>query len=235
MLEFEPDADADVATDATPKRDQYSVIRQGRSTLYLDLDSGLNLHYTRGLVDAEDSKTIFRLLERHLTYNSAKDSKVLIFGKYVDIPRRQVAYGEPGTFYRFAGNVVEARNWYEDGIIETLLRKLRHKLEVHAGSQFNFVLINRYEDGDQYIGFHTDSEADLGPEPKIAGISFGAVRPLHFKRISTGTTDIKVDLDPGSVVIMHHPTNVYWKHSIPKTAKKIGPRISLTYRKMVNF
>lgn len=212
---------------------KYKIIKYLNSKLYLDLLTGLNIYYTSNFIDKEDSKIIFKVLEKRLVYNSADESKVFIHGKYIDIPRSQTAYGEPGTYYRFAGNIVYAKDWLEDGPVETILRKIGHKLEVYAGTKFNFVLINRYENGSQYIGFHSDDEEDLGSEPKIAGVSFGAIRPIYFQNRKTGLTDVKIDLEPGSVVLMNHPTNNYWKHSIPKTSKKVGTRISLTYRKMI--
>lgn len=212
---------------------KYTIIKYKNSKLYLDLNTGLNIYYTSNFINHNDSKIIYKILEKRLKYNSVGESKVLIRGKYIGIPRAQVGYGDPGTFYRFAGNVVYGKNWFEDGPVETILRKIRHKLEVYSGTHFNFVLINRYNDGNQYIGFHSDDEDDLGEEPKIAGVSFGATRPLYFQNKITGITDVKIDLESGSVVLMNHPTNAHWKHSIPRTAKEVGARISLTYRKMV--
>lgn len=212
--------------------DGCSVIRYKNTSMYLDLKSGLNIYYTNKFIDQKESDEIFKLLETELKYNSAEESKVLIHGKYIEVPRSQTAYGEPGTYYKFAGSTVKPRSWLEDGAIEALLRNLAHKLGLYANCKFNFVLINRYENGDQYIGFHSDSEELLGPEPKIAGLSLGSTRPLYFQNKITGITDIKINLESGSVVLMNHPTNVHWKHSIPKTSKKIGPRISLTFRKM---
>lgn len=215
---------------------KYSLITYKNSKLYINLNTGLNIYYTKNFIDYDDTQIIFKILEKRLKYNSPEDSKVLIFGKYIEIPRSQAAYGDAGTFYRFSGNIVYAKDWSEDGVIEMILRKIRHKLEIYTGTKFNFVLINRYENGNQYIGFHSDDEDDLGHEPKIAGISFGAMRPLYFQNKISALTDIKIDLESGSVILMNHPTNKYWKHSIPKTSKKIGTRISLTYRKMIcNF
>lgn len=214
-------------------KNKYSLICYKKSKLYLDLNTGLNVHYTSEFINKIDSKVIFKILEKRLVYNPANESKVLILGKYIDIPRTQTAYGDPGTFYKFAGNVVYAKNWLNNGPVENIVRDIGEKLELYSGTKFNFVLINRYKNGSQYIGFHSDDEEGLGDEPKIAGVSFGAIRPIYFQNKKTGTTDIKIDLEPGSVLLMNHPTNVYWKHSIPKTSKEIGIRISLTYRKMI--
>jgi alpha-ketoglutarate-dependent dioxygenase alkB family protein 2 len=210
-----------------------SIIEYSNSKLYINLTTGLNIHYTNSFIDNHDSKVMFKILERRLVYNTVDESKVLIHGKYVEIPRNQAAYGDPGTFYRFAGNVVHAKNWFEDGPVETILRKVCKKLEVYTGTKFNFVLINKYVGGNQYIGFHSDDEKDLDGPVKIAGVSLGGARPIYFQNKKTGVTDLKVNLEGGSVIVMNYPTNTFWKHSIPKTSKNVGTRISLTYRKMI--
>lgn len=231
MLEFLENEIID-RNDTIEQNKNYDIIKYYTSRLYLNLETSLNIYYTNNFIDKEDCKIIFKILEKRLKYNSAEESKVLIRGKYIEIPRTQTAYGNPGTYYKFAGNTVYAKDWFEDGPVEKILRKINHKLEIYSGTKFNFVLVNRYENGDQYIGFHSDDEKDLGDYPQIAGVSFGATRQMYFQNKRTNTTDLKIDLEEGSVILMNYPTNIYWKHSIPKTSKKIGPRISLTYRKM---
>ena len=214
------------------KHSKYHIVKYQNTHMYLNLETGLNIQYTRNFLNTHDSKKYFKLFEKYIKYNSAEESKVLIRGQYIDIPRTQTAYGDPGTYYKFSGNVVKAKNWLEKGLIESILQDIVHKLEIYCGTKFNFVLINKYADGTKYIGFHSDDEKDLGPEPKIAGVSFGQTRPIYFQNKVTGDTDVKQDLEPGSVVVMNHPTNVHWRHSIPKTSKQMGTRISLTFRKM---
>lgn len=65
----------------------------------MNIDTGLNIYYTKNFIDEKDSKHIFNTLEKQLQYNSAEDSKVLIRGKNIEIPRTQVTYGDPGTYY----------------------------------------------------------------------------------------------------------------------------------------
>lgn len=100
--------------------------------------------------------------------------------------------------------------------------------------RFNFVLINRYDNGDDYINFHSDSEKGLGKEPDIIGISLGSERRFKFKNKNfipeKISKDFELNLGHGSIVAMYHPTNKYWQHSIPKMKSIKKPRISLTFR-----
>lgn len=67
---------------------------------------------------------------------------------------------------------------------------------------------------------------------------FGATRIVQFKKIfdkvlSTETPNKhEFSLANGSIFGINHPTNKYWKHSIPKisTTKCDSARISLTFR-----
>ena len=198
----------------------------------------INVHYYGDFIDEKTADYFFELAEKNMVYNSAEESKVFIFGKYYKIPRKQVAYGEKGITYKFSGNVVSTIDWNnENDEICKYLRYFRDKIKRITGEEYNFVLINRYKDGYDNIGSHADDEKDLGKNPNIVGISFGEERNIifHSKKKPQLLTqeNIALPLKHGSLYIMYHPTNIYWKHSLPKDINAKNPRISLTYRKMV--
>jgi DNA oxidative demethylase len=194
----------------------------------------INVQYFTNILGTKDAANeAYEILDKDTVYNSDAESMVFIMGKYIKIPRKQVGYGDKGTTYSFAGTTVTAKSWDDNSRLSKLLLRIKHKVELLCGAKFNFVLINRYENGDQYINFHTDDEKELGKTPVIAGVSFGAERDVLFKSIK-GTEIMKpvqeLLLEHGSLFVMYHPTNDYWKHSIPKRANINTPRISLTFR-----
>ena len=206
-----------------------------KSKNFTSLSDQINVHYYANFLTNHKADKYYAILEQKLTYNSAEESKVKIFGKEHLIPRQQVAYGDPGTYYSFAGIKVEARPWNDkDDIICRILKNIKHKVELFTGYKFNFVLINKYKDGDQYIGLHKDDEKELGDAPTIVGVSLGAVRDVTFKATdvipTTFPNTLSLELEHGSIFVMYHPTNQYWKHSIPKRAHIKKSRISLTFR-----
>lgn len=196
----------------------------------------INVHYSANFLPKHKADKYYAIFEQKLKYNSAEESKVIIFGKEQYIPRKQVAYGDPGTYYSFAGARVDANSWNDDDIICRIIKNIKHRVESFTNQQFNFVLINRYENGDQYIGFHKDDETELGDNPTIVGVSLGAVRDVTFKATdvipTTFPESFSLELEHGSVYVMYHPTNENWKHSIPKRSNIRRPRISLTFRKL---
>lgn len=60
-----------------------------------------------------------------------------VFGKWHQIPRQQVAYGEPGIKYTFSGTTVEAKPWLP------VLNAARRLVEEITEYKYNFVLVNR--------------------------------------------------------------------------------------------
>lgn len=197
----------------------------------LSSSDNIFVSYYKKFIQTEESVKIFNLLEQNLVYNSEKDSQITIMGKKMNIPRKQVAYGDTGTSYKFSGVTVNAKDWNDDNEVCKILRYLRDKIAKRFNFSPNFVLINRYENGDQYIGPHSDDEKDLAKFPNIAGISFGAGRDMLFEHKYKNIKK-SLHLTNGSAYCMHYPTNTYYKHSIPKKKGVNMPRISLTFRQM---
>mgnify|MGYP000700479689 CR=1 FL=1 len=179
----------------------------------------------------------FCIFEQNLIYNSAEKSKIKICGIDHNIPRKQVAYGSPGTFYNFSGIKVNAISWNDKNNICVVLSDLRSLLKKYFNCDFNFVLINRYANGNDHIGYHSDDENDLVPNSPIVGITLGAERDFKFKNIEN-LNNFQFDksdsllLHHGSCIAINFPTNHYWKHGIPKRSNVKSPRISLTFRMM---
>lgn len=207
---------------------------QQKSESHVSLIDNFNVYYCPNFLDKRKADKYFNILENELKYNSKEESKVKIFGKEFYIPRSQVAYGDQGTHYSFAGTKVNAKSWDDKNILCTVLKNIKHKVEIFTGKKFNFVLINRYKDGNQYIGYHSDDEKELGKDPTIVGISLGAERDFMFKPRKfipeNISSNFEINLGHGSLVSMNPPTNDFWYHSVPKRAAITKPRISLTFR-----
>ena len=171
---------------------------------------------------------------KNIRYNTDEESMIRIMGKRIKIPRKQVAYGIPGTKYHFSGVSVMARDWtLDDGTPESLVgNELQNVAKIvgnSTGVLFNYTLVNNYLDQTNSIGYHSDDEKELGKFPVIAGVSLGQEREIYFRSKITGKV-IKIPLPHNSLVIMHYPTNAFWEHSIPKSTRRLGQRISLTFR-----
>lgn len=210
------------------------------------LTDGIRVHYKKDLLTKNKADKYFSIFEDKLEYLSPEESQITIYGKKFEIPRKQVAYGEEGTYYTFSNTRIHAKSWdtkesNDDNIICTIIKNIKHKVELFTGKKFNFVLINRYNDGDDYINFHADDEKELGDDPTVVGVTLGAEREFKFKpkkdfypqnmlKYNDNDKDITITLHHGSIIAMYAPTNNNWLHSLPKRANIKKPRISLTFR-----
>jgi alkylated DNA repair dioxygenase AlkB len=207
---------------------------------YTSILNNINVHYYGNFIDENKADEYFNILEQNVVYNTDEQSQVTVFGKKHVIPRKQVAFGDEGTSYGFAGVTVMANQWTGNDILSKILQEIKTKVEEYTGKTFNFVLLNRYKDGDSYIGAHRDDEKELGDDPAITSVSFGAARELVFApyrfipladpNLELNNDKLSIVLEHGSLCVMLDKTNTYWTHCIPKRAKIKTPRVSLTFR-----
>ena len=73
-----------------------------------------------------------------------------IFGRRVLAPRQLAWIGDAGLNYRYTGLDHKGSGWPES------LESLRARIERTAGQKFNFLLLNRYKNGQDYMGWHRD-------------------------------------------------------------------------------
>ncbi|MEO8011625.1 MAG: alpha-ketoglutarate-dependent dioxygenase AlkB, partial [Dokdonella sp.] len=107
------------------------------------------------------------------------------------------------------------------------------ELAQRLGIRFNGVLANRYRDGQDSMGWHSDDERELGEQPLIASLSFGAVRRFRLRHKNSGAKPIAIELESGSLLVMAGATQQNYRHDLPKTARAVGERINLTFRRIV--
>ena len=73
-----------------------------------------------------------------------------IHGKLVDSPRTVCAYSDNGRVYSYSGMSRSSVEWFPE------LLALKQAVEMETGELFNYALVNRYENGNEYIGWHSD-------------------------------------------------------------------------------
>ena len=150
-----------------------------------------------------------------------------LFGRRIAAPRLSAWYAEPGCSYRYSGLSLAAQPF------TPVLAQIRARTEALTGHGFNSVLLNLYRDGADGMSWHSDDEPELGPAPLIASVSLGATRRLLLCRRDAHDARLGLDLGDGSLLLMEPPLQCYWQHSVPKTRRAVGPRINLTWRRIL--
>jgi alkylated DNA repair dioxygenase AlkB len=158
-----------------------------------------------------------------------RQEQVTVWGKTHMQPRLIAWYGDDAQSYSYSGITLSGLPW------TPALLRIKTKVETLCQSQFNSVLVNYYRDHCDGMGFHSDDEPELGPAPVIASVTFGAARSFMLKhRYRRDLANIKLLLPSSSVLLMQGDTQRYWKHGVPKQAKPCGPRINLTFRRILS-
>jgi alkylated DNA repair dioxygenase AlkB len=190
-------------------------------------EEGALVEYYADFLDGEER----RLLRAELQGARASfaPDRLTLYGRSLESPRLVCAFGDAGLTYRYSGVERRTQPWLPS------LLALRDRLVALAGHPFNYALANWYRNGDDYIGWHSDKEADLAPDASIASISLGAERPFLLRdRRGKGTRTIAVTLADGSLLWMLGETQRRWKHSLPRRRALSEPRFNLTFRQILS-
>lgn len=177
--------------------------------------------YFPNFFDKVEADTIFIDLMKNTAW---QQDTITIYGKTHLQPRLTALYGNDGKPYSYSNIKMQPNNW------TSLLQKIKFHVENVADTNFTTVLLNHYRNGNDSNGWHADDEKELGINPTIASLSFGAERNFQLKHNNDKNLKKNIILEHGSLLIMKGVTQHNWKHQIPKTAKPVGSRINLTFR-----
>jgi hypothetical protein len=180
-----------------------------------------DVFYNPNLFSLEESKQFFRSLKEEIKW---RHEPIVLFGKKIMQPRLTAWYGDDNKVIRYSGIKMQPLPW------TPVLIEIKTKVESFSGVAFNSVLLNQYRNESDSMGWHRDNEKELGTDPVIASVSFGATRTFHFRHVDDPKLKKIIPLNDGSCLIMRGSTQHFWYHRLPKLTKPINPRINLTFR-----
>jgi alkylated DNA repair dioxygenase AlkB len=176
---------------------------------------------------AIDSDYSYKLMDRLKESIDWTQDEIFMFGRKVKIPRLSSWYGDSDANYSYSGLQLTPNKWTEE------LIEIKTIAENQSKQIYNSVLLNFYRDGNDSMGWHSDDEKELGVNPVIASVSLGGERRFLIRERKDHKTKREITLKNGSLLIMKSGFQSKYQHSIPKTRKKVGERINLTFRKIV--
>lgn len=139
-----------------------------------------------------------------------------MYDRMVDVPRLQHFYGEG------------------DPLPHPALVVARRALSAHYGPVLGEPLrtagLCLYRDGSDSVAWHGDTVGRGSTEDTVVAIvSLGASRRLLL-RPRRGGPALRVDLASGDLLVMGGSCQRTWEHAVPKTARPVGPRLSVQFR-----
>ena len=176
--------------------------------------------------DFYDAAECERIYRRLLNEQNWPDNRYAVAGRQFILPRLQTWHADPGIRYSYSNNLLQTRAW------TPLLSDIRTQVESHLNFFFNSVLVNLYRNGDDYVGWHADNELELGEQPFIASLTFGAERQFAFRRKKSSEHG-RLLLRSGTLLIMQPAFQRHWLHSVPTDQNVTDGRINLTFRKVI--
>ncbi|SCG63587.1 DNA-N1-methyladenine dioxygenase [Micromonospora echinaurantiaca] len=149
-----------------------------------------------------------------------------------DVPWR----AERRTMYDAEVDVPRLLCWYAGGreLPHPVLTEARETLTRHyapeLGEPFVTAGMCLYRSGRDSVAWHGDTLGrSAHSDTMVAIVSFGSPRPLLL-RPRGGGGSLRFPLGHGDLIVMGGSCQRTWEHAIPKTARPVGPRVSVQFR-----
>ena len=198
------------------ERAHWGNLMKTEKDFIVDLEGAEVEHYKKIV------STDFNKLDSEIDWiRGGKSGKRPIFTQY---------YGDKGTEYSYTESGKRG-DWVPLEWTPELLR-IKREVERITGYKFNSAVVNKYKDGKDSIGFHSDNEPELmrsdNRGPVIASVSFGSKRNFILKDRAGKKTPFA--LEDGDLFLMKGDTQKNYTHGIAKESTT-SPRINITFRR----
>ena len=184
----------------------------GATVQRIELSHGAWLDIRRGWLSGAD--TLFERLVRTVPWQAEQRP---MYDRVVDVPRLLCFYGEG------------------EPLPDPALVAAKSALDAHYGAELGEAFATAglclYRDGRDSVAWHGDRIGRSRTEDTmVAIISVGAPRALLLRPRGGGGPTLRHDVGHGDLVVMGGSCQRTWEHAVPKTARPVGPRISIQFR-----
>lgn len=150
--------------------------------------------------------------------------QVKLYGKIYNQNRDVAFFSDNSVGYQYSGQLAKSQP------LTPNLKLLMKYINNMFNSNFNGILINRYNTGLEYIGKHSDDECNLDNIGVVA-ISYGTERKFRVHCKQTKKKILDIPTKSYSIIHMGGEFQKEFTHEIPKESKISNKRYSLTFRK----
>jgi alkylated DNA repair dioxygenase AlkB len=186
--------------------------RLGSSVVREQLSQGAWLDVRRDWVRGAD--VLFERLARTVPWRAERRQ---MYDRVVDVPRLLAFYGESVVL--------------PDAALSTARDDLTDHYRDELGEPFTTAGLCLYRDGQDSVAWHGDTIGRGGRiDTMVAIVSLGAPRALLLRPRAGAGAVRRFEVGHGDLVVMGGSCQRTWEHAIPKTARAVGPRISVQYR-----
>jgi len=177
----------------------------------VDLGQGAWIDVRREWIAGSD--VLFERLHATVPWRSERRR---MYDRTVDVPRL-LAFYEEGVAL-------------PDPVLVEAQAALAHRYRNTAGAPFCTTGICLYRDGQDSVAFHGDTIGRAVQDDKLVAIISLGERRRFLLRPKSGGPSLKLSVGRGDLLVMGGSCQRTWEHAVPKTARAVGPRISIQFR-----
>ncbi|WP_213434396.1 MULTISPECIES: alpha-ketoglutarate-dependent dioxygenase AlkB family protein [Lysobacteraceae] len=166
--------------------------------------------YVPAFIDVDRADAWFAALRDEVDWRQQRRP---MYDRVVEVPRLTSGYALNGS---------EA--------LPAVLGEAHARVCAELGVAFTHVGLNYYRDGHDSVAPHNDKLSTLIAGEPIALVSLGSARRMEIRAKAPPRGVVRIDLEPGSLLVMSYAMQSHYDHGIPKTKHAVGPRISLAFR-----
>jgi len=169
------------------------------------------------------------LLEECVAYvepHLEEQPEIIVYGKKCKQHRNIGFFSDKSIGYRYSKKLMHSKPM--SPCMERLLNVINKTLD----ADFNGILVNKYMNGNDYIGAHSDDESGLD-KVGVVSISYGAERIFRIRDKKTKKIICNEVTTHCSVLHMGGDFQKIYTHEIPIQKKVKNSRISFTFRKHI--
>jgi len=161
------------------------------------------------------------------TIDSLLDLKpeIIIYGKVCHQQRSVGFFSDESSGYNYSTSKTSAKK------MKPCLIELLNYINEKFNAEFNGILINKYENGEDYIGKHSDDERSLDKTAGVIALSYGAIRKFRIRNKTDGKMIKDILTEQNKIMQMKGDFQKEFTHEIPVEKKIKTARYSLTFRR----
>lgn len=184
------------------------------------------------LIESDESRLCeYKFTFQPLVKKCIKDVKsllhnkppIIIFGKVCNQQRDVGFFSNESAGYNYSKQMMPAQP------LTYNLDRLIIRVNELLNTTFNAILINRYNDANDYISAHSDDERYLSSDSIVAAISYGGERTFRIRNKNTKEIILDVLTNNRKILVMDGNFQKIYTHEIPKE-RFAEPRYSFTFR-----
>ncbi len=141
-----------------------------------------------------------------------------MYEQMVDVPRLMAFYGEGDPL--------------PDPALDGARAELNQHYRAEPGGPLCTAGLCLYRDGRDSVAWHGDTIGrGAHTDTVVAIVSLGATRAVSM-RPGGGGASRRIEMASGDLLVMGGSCQRTWQHAVPKTARPVGPRLSVQFRQL---